>query len=336
MWRFALLLTLNVAVSCGAAAESPVFFAADESVAAPQCTAAPSMRPDGSMVADVVESGDSAVAVLYGHEREIVKYNTALAATDVLRFDRDGPRGVKEPVSLAVTSDGYVIADQGSRVIKYFDGSGKDRGVVDLDFVPYRVRAAGKNVMITPMVIAGNPTSLALMIRSGSVVALPVPTARYEDGAVAAFANLASIAAFPNGRAVVMHELVVPYGYSIAPPSKQDSVQRFPVPLPVLVRDRVERLPTDPISDSNIGELLAVALTATPNVKTGGIFVLTRSGRRLADGGWEKIVVELDSTFAYRRSFRAPGRPLHMVHFAARSSILLIDDEDVWYECKLT
>lgn len=334
MRRFALLLTLNTAAGCGAAAESPVFFLAEASNAGAQCIVSTDIRGRGS-VADVVESGDSTIAVLYGQEREIVTYDAGFEAVEVIRFDRDGPRGIREPASVAVTSGGYIVADQGARLVKYFDSSGQDRGVVELDFVPYRVRAAGDNIVITPMVIAGNPANLAMTIRAHKAIPLPIPIARYEDGAVAAFANLASVATFPNGRAVVMHELVVPYGYSVELTLAQDSVKRFPVPLPVLVRDRVERLPDGPISDSNIGELLAVALTATPNVRTGGIFVLTRSGKRMADGGWEKMVVELDSTFAYRRSFSAPGRPLHMVHFAARSSILLVDDEDVWYECKL-
>jgi hypothetical protein len=102
-----------------------------------------------------------------------------------------------------------------------------------------------------------------------------------------------------------------------------------------LQRTRIGKLPVPPLTEKNIGDMVAVALAAAPDPSSGRTYYLTRTGRRVG-GSWEKMIVRLDSTFKVERA--APvldQRPLHMTYLPGRGVLLVADDEHRWFECTL-
>lgn len=329
-----LLSCIAMIGACGAGGNSPVFFS-DSPASEARCVDMAIPDAQRAEIADVTAVGDGRFLVLYPLERELVTFNDRLQEVSVLRFDRDGPSGVKLPRSAATDGRFYYIADEGDVALKRFDELGAGRGVFRLDFVPRRVRAAGSHIVVTPLVLANQPTRLLYRLTGERLVAVPISIARYDASAITSFANLASIATFADGEILLMHEMVVPFGYSLNARSAAPSIQRFAVPLPRAVKSVAGTLPRPPITESNIGGLLAVALTATPNEATGGVFYLTRTGRRM-NGIWQKMIVELDSRRQYQRSFVVPGNPQHILYLPSRQAVLTFDDEGTWHECRLT
>ena len=300
-----------------------------------QCVSIEALNARGSQVSDVVAATDSTILVLYGSERELVTYDAQLRPVAVLRFDPAGPRGVGQAVSAATDGRLYYVADERYLAVKIFDARGEDRGTIRLDFIPRRIRAVGGSIAITPLVAGSYPATLLYELRHGRLVSRPIPTVHYQDGGLNAFANMGSLATFANGRVVVMHETVVPFGYSLSFADATSLTRRFAVPLPALQRPRMNKLPPTPLTEKSLGDVLTVALTATANPRTGHVYFLTRSGRKLGDA-WEKMIVELDDQLRYSRSARVGGiRALHMSYAAARNSLLVVDDADGWFECKL-
>ena len=204
-----------------------------------------------------------------------------------------------------------------------------------MDFVPRRIRAAGGTILVTPVVAASHPPSLLYEVREGKVESRGIPPAHYEDGALNLLANMSSLAVFDDGRAVVMHEMIVPFGYSVSPAGAASLPKQFAVPLPTTVRSRIHKLPATPLTTKSMDEILTVALTAAADPHTGHLYYLTRSGMRTG-GGWEKVIVELDHDLSFVRAARL-GRflPQHMTFVPVRKSLLLTDDEGTWLECKL-
>ena len=336
MRYFALLLLVATGpIACGAETARPIFFSNSDRISPARCAAIAELDARGSIVNDVVTIDSSTILVLYGSERELVTYDDKFRALSTVSFERDGPRGVGAAVS--ATKDGNVlyVADEERMLIKLFDLAGQDRGTIRLDFVPRRVRSAGGTIVVSPLVMAGHPTSLLYSLRDGRPRSLALPIARYEDAGINAFANMGSIAGFPDGRIVVMHEMIVPFGYSISPSDSASSTNRFAVPLPESQRSRIGKLPEPPLTDKNIGDMVAVALTATPDPVTGHTYFLTRTGRKVG-GSWEKMIVELDTAMGFvRAGVVLNRRPLHMTYLPNRRALLVVDDADRWLECTL-
>jgi len=320
---------------CDQSGVQPEFFDDALTDARVACVAADALNARGSQVSDIVAATDSTILVLYGVERELVTYDRTLRPVAAIRFESAGPRGIGQAAS--ATTDGrlYYIADEKFLVVKIFDERGEDRGTIRLDFIPRRVRAAGSSIAITPFVTGNYPTTLLYELRHGRLASRSIPTVHYQDGGLNAFANMASLATLPDGRVLVMHETIVPFGYSLSFADSTSLPHRFAVPLPALQRSKMDKLPPTPLTEKSLNDMLAVALTATANPETRHTYILTRSGRRMADG-WEKMIVEFDSGLRYVSARRLGDiRALHMTFMRARGSIFIVDDSDGWFECKL-
>jgi hypothetical protein len=89
------------------------------------------------------------------------------------------------------------------------------------------------------------------------------------------------------------------------------------------------------VTEEDIDDMVAVALTATPDHVTGHTYYLTRTGRRVG-GSWEKMIVELNAALKVERAAPVLGRrPRHMTYLPARRALLIVDDEHRWLECTL-
>jgi hypothetical protein len=288
---------------------------------------------ESAVVADVVQVGDSAFAVLFSDDRELITYDRAFSKLHTLSFDAVGPQGVGHAVSAAVSDTMFYIADDANRVVKRFDRLGREQGIISLTFIPRRVRTSGERLLITPLVAGANPAHLLFTFEADKLRPLGAPIAQYDDIGINTMANMASLATFPK-KAVLLHEMVVPFGYVVDFDRHRALTHRFAVPLSAIVRDRVGRLPKPPITEKNVNELTVVTFAAAANVAEGKTYYVTRigDGRRLA---YLKLLVELDTAMEVRAVYPIDANPHHMVFIDNPPAIVGVDAESNWVECKL-
>jgi hypothetical protein len=288
---------------------------------------------DSSDVTDVIPIGDTAFAALFADARELVTYDRFRNVRHTLRFDMAGPRGVRRAVSAAVSDSILFVADEGANLIKKFDRQGADRGTIRAPFIPRRVRLSGNRLLVTPLVAGSRPTELLFAVDDGEVKSLGGRIAQYEDVAINTLANMASLATFPT-RAVVLHEMVVPFGYVFDLQHRRELRTRFAVPLSDAVRERVGRLPKPPLTERNVNELTVVAFVAASSVTNGRTYYVTRigDGRRVP---YRKLLVELDSTMQLRAVHPIDVNPHHMVYVGNPPALIAVDAESNWFECRL-
>ena len=287
---------------------------------------------DDASLTDLSSLNDTAVVVLYGSDRRLLVYNRWMQPRSEVRFDASGPRGVRSPVSAAVTDSLIYIADDGLRVIKRFDFKGRDQGLTQLPFIPRRVRAAGSSVFVTPLIAGNTPSNLLFSLEGSRVRPLGAPIARYEDVGINTFANMTTLNAFPN-RVVVMHEFVVPFGYVFRADRSEHS-SRFAVPLPAELASRIERLPTPPITEKNVNDFTVVAFASAGAQHSGRTFYVTRIG----DGNrrpYRKLLVELDDQQQLVAVYPISAHPHHMAYVSNPSAVITVDAEGNWTECRL-
>ncbi|HEY0672268.1 MAG TPA: hypothetical protein VGD27_08385 [Longimicrobiales bacterium] len=330
--RAVLTVALVACAACSREAAQPRYIAAPDVQPTVHCRALTAL-PDSSSISDLSTVDETSFAVLHDQERSLAIYNSAFERTATLTFDRDGARGVLHPVSAAVTDSLIYVADDGRSVIRFFDRRGKDRGTLHLHFLPRRIRAGGDDVVVAPLVAGGSPAHLLFRVRDQQVVPLGGSIARYDDLGLNTLANMTSLAAFP-GRFVVMHELVVPFGYVIRPSSGVASTRRIALPVPASERARVSRVPRERITEENVNELGVIAFAATQSRTSGHSFYVTRTG----DGKrhpFRKIVVQLDSLMRLQRAFGIDVHPHHLAYLHDRASLIAVDAEDKWFECPL-
>ncbi|HET9441529.1 MAG TPA: hypothetical protein VFO52_15240 [Longimicrobiales bacterium] len=330
--RGGLTLAMVACAACGPDANQPRYIAAQDVRSDVLCRALKTL-PDSSPISDLSTVDDTSFAVLYDQDRLLAIYNSTFERTAALTFDRDGARGVLHPVSAAVTDSLIYIADDGRSVIRYFDRRGRDRGTLHLRFMPRRIRAGGGDVVVAPLVAGGSPGHLLFRVQNQQVVPLGGSIARYDDLGLNTLANMTSLAAFP-GRFVVMHELVVPFGYVIRPSSAVASTRRIALPVPASERARISRVPAERITEKNVNELGVIAFAATESRANGHSFYVTRTG----DGKrhpFRKIVVQLDSLMQLQRVFGIDVHPHHLAYLHDRASLIAVDAEDKWFECPL-
>lgn len=316
--------------ACSDSQPQPKFLAEEDVGNTVQCAALPS---SGDAVADLFAVDDSLVAALFGEARVLRFYGPQLTAVHTLRFDADGARGVRHPVSAAVSDSLVHVADDARSVIRTFDWQGADLGTVQLTFIPRRVRSADGEVVVSPLVAGTMPGQLLFLLRGQRVVPLAAPIARYEDMGLNTLANMAAITAFPH-RFVVMHEHVVPFGYAVRTTGEVASIERIALPIPAAERDRLYDLPRERITEKNVNDLAIVAFAATEHRASGRSFYVTRTG----DGKrrpYRKIVVQLDSLMHVERAFHIDANPHHLAYLHDRRALIAVDAEDRWFECPL-
>jgi hypothetical protein len=325
-----LIVTSPLMMACHQQGEL-TFFEKSAWLAPLPCTAR--VVGSGAAVSDLTPVSDSSFAALFSDDRELVTFGRDFRPLHVLRYDNHGPRGVRHGISAAADDTMLFIADEAGALIKRFDYTGRERGSIQLHFIPRRVRLSGGTLIATPLVAGLTPVHLLFRVEGNEVKSLGAPIARYEDVGINTMANMASLAPFPN-RAVLMHELAVPFGYVFRTGQRPELQNRFAVPLAAEVRPRVRRLPQPPITEQNVNEFTIVAFTAASSATTGRTYYVTRvgDGRRTR---YQKLLVELDSTLHLHAVYPINANPHHMVYVDGPPAIIAVDGESNWFECRL-
>jgi hypothetical protein len=326
------LLLITACAACGNATSAPRVMPASAWRAPLQCTRLAALHDVGA-VSDLVAVSDTSVAALYADDRRLVVYDARLRTIRSLQFDKDGPRGVLRPVSAAIADSMIFVADDARSLIRRFDPLGNGRGTIRLPFIPRRLRLSGSTLLVTPLIAGGSPAQLLFRVDGTKVRALPAPIARYDDINVNTLANLTSIAAFPD-RVVVLHELVVPFGYVMGTTTTTGFVRRFGVPVPAAERRSLGKLPSSPVSEQNANELAVIAFAAAPDMATSSVYYVTRTGNG-RDRKYRKLLVHMDSALNVKRVFPIDVHPHHLAYLAGRGSVIAVDARDQWSECRL-
>lgn len=329
--RLLLLSAVVLPAACDGAAARPRFIATSQWLPALECPSLPML--DGmSSVTDVTTTSDSTFAVLLGDERTLLMVGSDYQRLDSLRFDKAGPRGVMHPASVAVTDSMIFLADDARSVIRFFSRTGDDAGTLRLPFIPRRLRMMGTALVVTPLVAGGSPAHLAFEVRGRTARPLGGTIARYDDIGLNTLANMTAVAAFED-RVLVLHEMVVPFGYVMRPGQPANVARPFPVPVPAEQRSRLGRVPKDPISDRNVNDLTVVAFAAAPVAATGSVYYVTR-----ADGGrtrrHQKLLVRLDSLLNVAEVRPINVDPHHMAYLPERGALVVVNADSEWFECK--
>lgn len=328
------LVPLLAACAASDAAEPVLIEDFIERSVAVRCEPVPAMTARASSVADLATLSDSTLIVLYEHAREVAILGPDLEIREVVAFDADGPTGVRGPVSATLAGDTLIIvADQPRQRLKLLDLEGRDRGTVDLPFPPQRVQAAPSGIYITPFVMGRHPTRLLHRWDGAEVEPFEIPTVRYGDAGINALANMAGVAAFPDGRLIVTHEFVEPFAHRVPAGSSGASAERIPVPLPAATASALRRLPSGPLSEVDAGELPVATISAAPDAASGDLLILTRSGRFI-DGRYEKAVIRFDEALGLRRSYLLDVNAIRMAYLANRGVSVIVDEVDQWYTCR--
>jgi hypothetical protein len=297
-----------------------------------QCPGIPSLR-EYFDVADLFAVSDTTFGIVQTAGRRVVVFDSSFRAVKEWVFETDGPRGVTQPVSAAVSDTLLIVADEARAAIRMFTIKGDDAGTHQLSFSPRKVRVSGKEVFVAPNIIGVTPDQLLFRMSGGKPQKTGAEIARYEDPALNLLANMTSIAAFSD-RIVVMHEMVVPFGYVVRNGTSEDSVRRFSIPIPRDVHARLDRLPAPPITEKNVNDLGIVAFTATANPKTGETWYIARSGNGRREP-YRKLLVGLDSAQALAHVIPINVNPHQMAYLPSRNSMIVVDSSDEWFECKL-
>lgn len=332
--RATALLLPVVLTSCAVGEEeSPVFI--EDFIAhstKPACEPAPESFRPGAFISSLTTVGDTIFLVLYGEAREVDLVTPDLETRRRVSLSDPAP-GEEQILSSAILigDSALLIADQLGTKLRRFDLEGRETGVTELDFSPLSLHEVDGSIVVTPFVMGGYPTSLAFILdHSGRVSPLPVPTARYRDGAINTFANTAQIATYPDGRIVVNHFLMIPFARILTLDSR--SPRRLPLPLPDGVRDRYGSIPSGPLDQDNADRVLAPVIDSAPDSRTGDLLYLTRTGRT-SDAGSEKAIIRTDNEMRYLRSYLLDFNAVHLAYLAGPELALIATANSEWYLC---
>ena len=147
---------------------------------------------------------------------------------------------------------------------------------------------------------------------------------------VGALANAALVESLPDGSALLIHQLLTPRAFRVAP--GLGAATPVPVPTPDATRDLIGFVPHAPVTEDQFARILTPALALSVDRGRGDLYLLTRSGRQV-NGRAERAVLRLDSELRYVASYTLDVHAVEMAALPARSALLVADDEDRIFLC---
>lgn len=326
------LLPLALLGGCaGAEGARPTFVPGfvERSVTA-ECEAIP--PPGGVLrsVGAVRVVGDSALVVLHTAEREVAVYDDRGGESIRVRYEREGPSRVLDPQDVTWHEGRFHVADRAARRVKILRSDGGEAGEVRLPFAPERVAVVGGGLLVVPLVLGAGEEELLHRWDGIELRPLGVPVVRLGDWRLEAMANQATLVAYPDGRAVLAHQVVVPRAHVVEPGGSE--ARTTPLPLPDGVRGAFGRLPASPLTEEELRALPAAVFDGAADPRSGDFLYLTRTGRRMEEHA-EKAVIRVDRDFRYVRSYLLPVNAGFLGYFASSGASLVVDEADRWHRC---
>lgn len=300
-----------------------------------QCTVVPHDVPPASVVR-LRAAGDSMVVALAQGDREILLLDGSLTPVRRVAWVSEGPGGLTEPVDVELLGDSvFAVLDRGRSRISLLGLGGDDRGSLRLGMLPHRFLADGDGWLVSSVALLPGHADLLHRVTAEGAEGLGVRPVHMPQPQLKALANSAVIERVGGGRVIVAHQFLVPEAHIV----EQDAgrppvVRRATTPLSEAVREAVGYQPEPPFTDESMARILTPVLEAAPDPKGDGMYVLTRSGRRVA-GRWEKALIRVDAEMRYLSSLLLPVNAGPFVVLPGGSEVVLVDEDERWHRCAL-
>jgi hypothetical protein len=322
----------SLCAACGAAGGgAEEAFVQDFAARAPTvvCEAVAVLPADGRPVRDLAPAGDSAFLVLHDAPREVLLYDGRYRQLRAVPIPRAGPGMVASPGSAALVGDTLLlVTDRATGRIQPFNLDGTPGTAFHLPFLPALIRSEGNRTWIAPAVIGGQPGELLFELLGDRTVPLGIHPAARADLAAGTLANALTLAAFPDGRAVLAHQFLEPRAYLVGASNR---VRRVPLPLPAATRDG-ERAPALPLTPEALASIFTAALAASGEPRSGDLLYLARSGGHVGHHH-EKALLRADRELRFQSAVRLAVNATRVVALPARDRALVTDELNRWYEC---
>lgn len=276
---------------------------------------------------------DSSFLVLDAAQRRVTEFADDLRPRWSLEYDEVGPAAVDRPISATLLGDTAVaIAARGGLKLVVLDRAGALIRARSLPFMPGPVTAtANGNLLVAAVPLGATPASLLFRLHDDELEALPVPRRPFADMTVGALGNSTRVEPLDT-TVLVVHQFLAPRAFRVAPAT--GSVAAVALPTPDATADRIGYVPSPPVSEAQLGEMLTPAIAVGVDRLRGEVYLLTRSGRQV-DGRWERALLRLDRDLGFLAGYTLDAHAVHLAVLPRRQAALVVDDMDRSYLCPL-
>jgi hypothetical protein len=302
----------------------------EENAARVECSPlAGSTLPPGEIEA-VAMSGDTLVGVLYDDLRAVYVHHLRNGSGWHFDVVRQGPDGVLSPAGLAFVRDSFVaVGDRGRMSLQYFNGQGRVVRSVAVGVPVMSLAGFPGGVAVAPTTLTGGSGTLLYLVRDDVTEQQPVPVLEVPNSMMTMMANSMAMAAFPDGRLVMLHQFFHPVGHVWR---AGRPLRTLKVPVPEGTARRAGFVPAPPLTDEALDRIARIALGAAADPKSGDVLLLTPLPNRRG----ARAVVRLDRELAHVRSYLIDVNAGHLLYDAGRRAALVADPNGQWHSCPLS
>ena len=274
---------------------------------------------------------DSTMLVVDGSGRQLVILDATLRVIRRLEFPDEGPGSIARLLDAAASGDSLIVlADGGRNRLVGITPEGAALWDFDTGFPPQSIAFAGGRLLVTAVGLDPRIPGLVHERIGPRLVSLDVPFIPHQDGLARMFVNSASLYGLPDGSAVLAHELIWPRAWLIP---AHGAPRRVEVPLPERTSRQIGFVPTMPMREDELDDLLVPVMGLSVDPASGDIFYVTRTGDE-RDSHSEKAIVRATRDFVYLGSIRLPINAVEVVYLPHAPDSLIVSDYDLgWHRC---
>lgn len=331
--RRSTLLLVVVVTACGEA-DRDVYTVVDgflERAVPARCSAVSAGQ--GVAISEIRSTSDSTWLLLDEPGRRIAELDHRMRTLWSLEYDAVGPASAGKAVSAALLGDTAVaIADRGGLRLLVLSRTGDLIRSTPLGFLPNMLAATpGGDVLVTPLRLGDEPATLLIRFGGSGKTELPVPPRYHPDLLVRAMANIARVETLPDGRALVLHEYLVPRGFMV---DAAGGVTRLSVPTPDATLKQLEHVPTPPLTEADQPRILVPALGLGVDRSRSELYLMTRSGRMVGDIA-QRAILRLDDRLRFLEGYTIDVAASRLALLPRHRLAVVADDEDRLFTCTL-
>ncbi len=284
-------------------------------------------------VAEMRGVSDSTWTVLDEAQRTVALFDDELRRLWEVSYVETGPGAVEEPVSAVPAGDTAVaIAGRGNLRLVLLSLDGRELRSTPLDFAPASLAETGDgSFLVTAMPFGPSPPTLLERWRGDTLSPVDIPKRAYTDMVVAALGNTALVEVLSDGTALVVHQFLEPRAFALYPGG---SVRQLALPTPDATRDRIDFIPTAPVTEAQMLEMLVPAIAMSLDRRSDEVYVMTRTNQ-LTGSRPERALLRLDRQLRFIQGFITDVPATAMAYLPRKRTVLLVDDEDGFHACKL-
>jgi hypothetical protein len=238
-----------------------------------------------------------------------------------------------DPRDMTLVDDSILVyADRPALALRRFTLGGRVLPPIQLEVPPERVIPwSGGRFLVAATLLAPVQSELLFVVDTdGEAQPLGAAPRAVSDWQLRTLANIPVLLPTGPGRALAAHQFIFPAVHRIS----GTEVRSDSLPSPDEASERIGWVPSRPFQEEEMLGIATPVLDADLDRASGDLLVLTRSGRRTADGTSEKALIRYGADLSFRASVLLPVNAGHMVGVDAGQRVLLITDSDGWVRCQ--